>query len=119
MSGLRNLIFSLGLQNLHKAAKPRNEEAESAPLPGKVPERQVNARSFAPAPAPVTPSRSSTSIASPTQVTAQPEFLPPEPISDKSDKDRSRSKGKASRDRRDSFDDVEILPSWRGQYKKK
>jgi len=120
MSGLRNLIFSLGMQNLHKAAKPRDEEAESAPQPSRGTERQGNARSFAPAPAAVSPARSSASSASPTQVTATPEILPPEPTSDKTDKKNSwTSKGKARRDRRDSYDDVEILPSWRGQYKKK
>ena len=120
LSGLRNLIFSLGLQNLHKEAKPADEDAESAPQPGRGTERQVNARSFTPASAPAGSSRSSASGASPTLVTATPEILPPEPAADKTDKERSwASKGKARRDRRDAFDDVEILPSWRGQYKKK
>jgi hypothetical protein len=120
MSGLRNLMFSLGLQNLHKAAKPEDEGAESAPQPGRETERQVNARSFAASSAPVSLSRSGESNTSPTLVTAPPEILPPEPTSDKTDKGRSwSSKGKARRDRRDAYDDVEILPSWRGQYKKK
>ena len=120
MSGLRNLIFSLGLKNLNKAAKPEDEEAELVPQPGSGTERQVNARPFAPAPSPVNSSRSSASGSSPTQVTATPEILPPEPTADKSDKEQSwSSKGKTRRDRRDAFDDVEILPSWRGQYKKK
>jgi hypothetical protein len=120
MSGLRNLIFSLGLQNLHKTAKQVDENAESAPQPGRGTERQANARSFTPTSAPASPSRSSASGASPTMVTATPEILPPEPTADKSDKERTwSSKGKGRRDRRDAYDDVDILPSWRGQYKKK
>ena len=120
MSGLRNLIFSLGLKNLNKAAKSEDEEAEFVPQPGRGTERQVGARPFAPVPSPVNSSRSSASGASPTQVTATPEILPPEPTADKSDKERSwSSKSKGRRDRRDAYDDVEILPSWRGQYKKK
>jgi len=120
MSGLRNLIFSMGLKNLNKEAKPGVEEAESAPQPGKGTERPANARAFAPAPAPVSSSRSSASDASPTLVTAPPEILPPEQAAEKTDKKSSwANKIKARRDRRDAFDDVEILPSWRGQYKKK
>jgi hypothetical protein len=120
MSGLRNLIFTLGLKNLNKEAKPGDEAAESAPQPGRGTERQVNVRSFTPAPAQPGPSRSSVSSASPTLVTAQPEILPPEPSTEKMDKERSwKSKSVARHDRRDAFDDVEILPSWRGQYRKK
>jgi hypothetical protein len=105
---------------LNKEAKPGVEEAESAPQPGKGTERPANARAFAPAPAPVSSSRSSASDASPTLVTAPPEILPPEQAAEKTDKKSSwANKIKARRDRRDAFDDVEILPSWRGQYKKK
>ena len=120
MSGLRNLIFTLGLKNLNKEAKPEDEAAESAPQPGRGTERQANARSFTPVPAQPSPSRSSASGASPILVTAQPEILPPEPSTEKIDKERSwKSKSVARHDRRDAFDDVEILPSWRGQYRKK
>jgi hypothetical protein len=41
------------------------------------------------------------------RVTAEPEFLPPKPEKPK------------RRERSDAFDDVQILPSWRGQYKRK
>jgi hypothetical protein len=40
------------------------------------------------------------------RVIAQPEFLPPKP------------EKPIRRDRREVFDDVQILPSWRGQYRK-
>jgi len=87
--------------------------------PGRGTERQVNARSFTPASAPA----GHPGAAHPRFANAgdrDPEILPPEPASDNTDKERSwASKGKARRDRRDAFDDVEILPSWRGQYKKK
>jgi len=54
------------------------------------------------------------------RVTAPPEFLPPKIEVESADKERSNaSKAAARQDRRDSFDDVEILPSWHGQYKKR
>jgi hypothetical protein len=120
MSGLRNLIFSLGLKNLHKEEERRDEDAESVLQPGRGTERQVFAKTSAPTPASVSLSRSSASDDSPTLVTAPPEILPPKPAAEKTDKERTwTSKATARRDRRDAYDDVEILPSWRGQYKKK
>jgi hypothetical protein len=120
MSGLRNLISSLGLKNLHKEEEGREEDAEFILQPGRGTERQVFARTSAPAPAQISLSRSGASDDSPTLVTAPPEILPPKPADENTGKGRSwASKGKARRDRRDAYDNVEILPSWRGQYKKK
>jgi hypothetical protein len=53
-------------------------------------------------------------------VTAPPEFLPPKSVVEKRETEHSRANnGTSRRDRREPYDDVEILPSWRGQYKKK
>jgi hypothetical protein len=39
---------------------------------------------------------------------------------ERSDKEHSSAGNSTSRrDRREAYDDVEILPSWRGQYRKK
>jgi hypothetical protein len=39
---------------------------------------------------------------------------------EKTDKENSALNGGTSRrDRRETYDDVEILPSWRGQYKRR
>jgi hypothetical protein len=81
-------------------------------------ERPAYPHAYTPMPQP--PVRNDSFYASPTLVTAPPEFLPPKPLVETTDKERSKaSAAKGRRDRRDSFDDVEILPSWRGQYKKR
>jgi uncharacterized protein involved in exopolysaccharide biosynthesis/Mrp family chromosome partitioning ATPase len=118
MSGLRNLIFSLGMKNLNQAPEPPEQVAEVAPPVEPVHERPAYPHAYTPMPQP--PVRNDSFYASPTLVTAPPEFLPPKPLVETTDKERSKaSAAKGRRDRRDSFDDVEILPSWRGQYKKR
>jgi hypothetical protein len=54
------------------------------------------------------------------EVMAEPEFLPPrEFIPIRNEDSEQDNEGNARRDRRDPYDPVDILPSWRGQYKKK
>jgi hypothetical protein len=117
MSGLRNLIFSLGLKNMHQTAEAEKEEASFA-----VPEEPVRPRPQYPRPAAPIHHDSvwnEPHSASPDLVTAQPEFLPPKPVVENTGKDHHRSpNGTSRRDRRDTVDDVDILPSWRGQYKR-
>jgi hypothetical protein len=109
LSGLRNVLFSLGINNLHKAKE--SEGQHDQPLPLRVAEVQpvVYHRTFV-------PYTESVAGAPSTVVTTAPEFLPPQaaPKGRQSDSD-----GAARRDRRDAYDEVEILPSWRGQYKRK
>lgn len=81
----------------HVAAQP--------PYPAPEPELE-------PVPATVVPLAPSTG--STRRVTTTPEFLPPRKTR------TSRLEEEATRrDRRDTFDDVSILPSWRGQYRRK
>ena len=117
MSGLRNLILSLGLKNPNQLAEPVAREAE-APLPAEPrQQRPVYARPTAPV---ATAARPEDAGNSTTLVTAPPEFLPPKPAVEKTETQHSRANNSVSRrDRRDAYDDVEILPSWRGQYRKK
>jgi hypothetical protein len=50
-------------------------------------------------------------------VTAAPEFLSPNPLVEEAENSQP-SRFRNRRDRQDDFDDVQILPSWRGQYRK-
>jgi len=54
------------------------------------------------------------------QVIAEPEFLPPKSVVVMIDKDREQlDDNSVRRDRREAYDDLQILPSWRGQYRKR
>ncbi len=50
-------------------------------------------------------------------VTAAPEFLPPKLVVEEAENSQP-SRFRNRRDQEDDFDDVQILPSWRGQYRK-
>jgi uncharacterized protein involved in exopolysaccharide biosynthesis len=129
LSGLRERSFGEALKKLNRPEDPR---ADSFDLPGQLqePPPVIDARPRGPEPPPsarVAPySASRVSVPLPGKprpstasgsVTAQPEILPPTPASEARGKE---SKGNSDRrDRRDTFDDVEVLPSWRGQYKKR
>jgi uncharacterized protein involved in exopolysaccharide biosynthesis/Mrp family chromosome partitioning ATPase len=126
LNGLRGLFFALGLKEEGHPA-PQASEAAPAPQPERTvslqtapvqvapvpapPEHAVPAQTFVPTPEPepaFTAARGNGLRKDSTRrVTAEPEFLPPKP------------EKLARRDRRDAFDDVQILPSWRGQYKRK
>jgi uncharacterized protein involved in exopolysaccharide biosynthesis len=122
LSGLRGILFSLGVKELSpkKHAEPdgngNGAPADAAPSD---PEETIVTEALAPRPEhePVkakgegTVSRS----AVPRWVTAEPEFLPP-PVEE-------TDKGKESRWNRGNYDtgardDIQILPSRRGQYKR-
>jgi hypothetical protein len=114
LSGLRNLLFVRGLKNLCTGGE---REAGAIPHLG----RATSYPPFAHAsgPAPVILARSSAASDSPTQVTARPELLLPAPILEPAGKEYTWQKdSKTRRDRRDALDDdVDILPSRRGQYR--
>jgi len=54
-------------------------------------------------------------------VNARPEFLPPRPVSDlEKEKEPIRPTAPVPlRDNRETQDEIQTLPSWRGQYRKK
>jgi hypothetical protein len=118
MSGLKNLIFSLGLKNLHQTADAGEPEAEAPPPVEPVRERPAYTRPYTPIPQHA--ARKESDSASPTLVTAPPEILPPQPMVEKTGKQHHTPSNSSSHfDFRDTYDDVEILPSWRGQYRRK
>ena len=114
LSGLRNLLVSLGRRSLNQdeeaqdastfAIDPRFEKATVRPA------YQETAAS-----APAAPGNSG-----PTRLTAQPEFLPPRPVAE-IEKDKDKETVRPTPPRRDTpeGDEIQTLPSWRGQYRKK
>jgi uncharacterized protein involved in exopolysaccharide biosynthesis len=105
LSGLRNLLFVLGVKDLQSG------EESSEPHSGRRSDFDLrNERTVA---------DSSVGGASPRLVTAPPEFLPPKPVVIEFDKAEARlGESSMRQDRRPAADRVEILPSKRGQYKK-
>jgi capsular polysaccharide biosynthesis protein len=103
LSGLRKLFINRNVDALAAATRQ-----ESGGATGDVPVSDLLRRETAEAGE--TPTRRGTPM-----VTAVPEFLPPRKTGEtKRDPDAA-----SRRDRRDTLDDVSVLPSWRGQYRRK
>jgi hypothetical protein len=124
LSGLRGILFSLGVKELSPkkdAGRDGNGNGDGAPADATPsdPEQTMVAEALAPQPEPEpVEAKAEESIArkgAPRWVTAEPEFLPP-PVEE-------TNKGKESRWNRGNYDtgardDIQILPSRRGQYKR-
>ena len=116
LGGLGNLSFAGRLKKLQQRA-----DAQSvAPLwdrteePRDFPSHEIGERPLPP------PAQRVSVHVSPTLVTAPPEFLPPRPMVETTDQNRDRAGITSSRrDRRNAIDEVEVLPSWRGQYRRR
>jgi hypothetical protein len=122
LNGLRGLLFSLGLKNLRKNRGSAPADEESLPPLENEPEHTVLARSFTPFPeaVPVSGAPAKTNVASGSagQVMAQPEFLPPREFVPIKDREPARETDPTVRyDFLDEDDNIQILPSRRGQYK--
>jgi hypothetical protein len=117
LSGLRSLLSVLGVKDRPPAAEPVVKEA-AAPRPFEpVIDRTDYTRAIAMTPALATPAGNGADIASPRLVIAAPEFLPPRPVVEEAENSQP-SHFRNRRDRQDDFDDVQVLPSRRGQYRK-
>lgn len=113
LSGLRKLLLSPGLRGVNKAKPLAARRAEAATSLEETPVQRVPPRSYTPFPG--TPAGEDRSATSPAQ-----ESLSPKALFESEEKEHVWMDGEnARRDRRDPVDPVEILPSWRGQYKKK
>jgi hypothetical protein len=118
LSGIRLLFSELGMRDERKT-ETRESARETAPT--------VHVQTVEPVPDAVsvigTDSASAGRVTA-GRITAQPEFLPPRPLIEaadtKLDTKAETKEGVAtgSRDRREAYDDVRILPSRRGQYKR-
>ncbi len=113
LSGLRNLLVSLGRRSLiedesgddEADTEPRFERATVRPVFHEAPAREKEPAG---------------SASAPVRVTAPPEFLPPQPAAE-ADKEKEplRPTPPVPRRERESPDEIQTLPSWRGQYRKK
>jgi hypothetical protein len=124
LGGLRNLLVSLGLRSLNNkdaafreapepTLEPRHERVAERPA-----ERPVYAEPLAPAAPAVHPEVGF----DPALVTATPEFLPPRPMVESTEKEPEKEPRAPAAPRKnhvDSSDEIETLPSWRGQYRKR
>jgi uncharacterized protein involved in exopolysaccharide biosynthesis len=115
--GLRNFVTILGL----KAAQNQQAFTESEPSfpegTERAPERASATRTITPEPKPAPAPRVDVS---PTHVTAPPEFLPPRAAAEAKGSDDSGENGSSKHPNRwAKSDEVGILPSRRGQYKKR
>jgi hypothetical protein len=117
------VLFSLGLKNLNKAKEPSVEDEVAVSPVESEPEPAVFASTVVPfhepIPAPVAPPAVS-EVIPPVRQTARPELLSPREFVPLNDREQVREAISTIRkDRRDAYDEVQILPSKRGQYKKK
>jgi polysaccharide biosynthesis transport protein len=139
LSGLRGILFSLGIKDLsQKKRTDRNgngngngsgnilgiglQSPDEAPAEAAAAEPE---QTIVLEPAPPPPAREPvkakaegavTRGAVPRWVTAEPEFLPPRQEADEKGKESRWGKGR--RDEENAFDDIQILPSKRGQYRR-
>jgi hypothetical protein len=122
LSGLRNLFFVLGVKGPHGSEGSAEGQAATVTSIGSRMERPAVDRIHAQdayAQDAVDAERISVGGASPRLITAPPEFLPPRPIVVNVDREGPPASGSSTRqDRRAAYDNIQILPSKRGQYKK-
>jgi uncharacterized protein involved in exopolysaccharide biosynthesis len=123
LNGLRGMLFSLGLKNLSKARESGKVDEESLLPLDEEREHTVLAQKFTPFAEPVPVVASSAKSSAPTAparpVVAEPEFLPPKEFIPIKDREEARENGSKTRMDSESADDVRILPSRRGQYKRR
>jgi len=114
LGGLRNLLVSLGRRSLNKDAEFETGDSHSDLEPRF--ERATVRPAYPDSPQPAEEAPES---GTPVRLTAQPEFLPPKPMVEvEKEKEAVRPTPTASR-RDGEPDEIQTLPSWRGQYRKK
>jgi hypothetical protein len=111
LSGLRNMLVSLGRRSLledeygveEADTEPRFERATVRPAYHEPPTTETESGGSAPV-----------------RVTAPPEFIRPQPAAEaEKEKEPLRPTPPVARRERESPDEIQTLPSWRGQYRKK
>ncbi len=116
LSGLRSLLSMLGVKDRQQATEQLVEEVEEARPVDPAIEHAVYAGNIATAAAGAIESGKGAGKTL-GLVTAAPEFLPPKSAVEEAENSQP-SRFRDRRGREDDFDDVQILPSWRGQYRK-
>jgi len=114
LGGLRNLLVSLGRRSLNKDAEFETGDSHSDLEPRF--ERATVRPAYPDTPQ---PAEEAPETGTPVRLTAEPEFLPPKPMVEvEKEKEAVRPTPTASR-RDGEPDEIQTLPSWRGQYRKK
>lgn len=112
LGGLRNLLVSLGQRSLRKDAEDNGESGleprfDRAPVRPACPEAHP-------------PMGDAAKIAAPARLTAQPKFLPPKSVVEvENEKEAARLPATPPRCDNWDGDEIQTLPSRRGQYRKK
>lgn len=125
LGGLRNLLVSLGLRSLNNKDDEYHESAEASrePRHERAAERPAERTVYSEPLAPLASADDAEVVGfDPALVTATPEFLPPRPVVEVTEKEpekEPRAPAAPRKNRWDSTDDLETLPSWRGQYRKR
>ena len=112
LAGLRNLLVSLGRRSLNNTGEPAGES--NCDLEPRF-ERATPRTGYPDTPLPAADAEDN---GAPTRLTAQPEFLPPKPVVE-GEKEKEAVRPTALRRDYPENDDIQTLPSWRGQYRKK
>jgi succinoglycan biosynthesis transport protein ExoP len=116
LGGLRNLLVSLGMKALNSESEYHGRGQDGEPAFERNAERSVYAE-------PISVSRTGgaaeTLPPDAASVRAKPEFLPPRPVVETTEREKEPVRPVAKRLRWDAPEDVETLPSWRGQYRKR
>jgi uncharacterized protein involved in exopolysaccharide biosynthesis len=127
LNGLRAILFDQGLKNLNRNYENEAEASQTLPEPPSPPQpprAPVKEARVPEAPLPHIPHveapRKVAFTPSPREVVAEPEFLPPREFIPIRGEDAENGEDvDAKHDRRDTYDHIEILPSWHGQYRRK
>jgi hypothetical protein len=112
LGGLRNLLVSLGRRSLNNNGEPAPES--DSDLEPRF-ERATVRPAYSDTPLPAADAGDN---GSPARLTAQPEFLPPKPVVE-GDKEKEAVRAPAPRRDYPEAEEIQTLPSWRGQYRKK
>jgi hypothetical protein len=114
LGGLRNLMTSLGIKNLHKEVEHRRADSD----PDYATERSV----FAQPDTPLELDKGRVKTP-PHEVKAAPEIIPPRVAGETAEHEREKEMARPAKTTRisqwDTVDEVETLPSRRGQYRKR
>jgi len=116
LGGLRTLLVSLGLKALNKESEFQGQSGDEGSQFERNAERPVYAE-----PITFSPEGGSVEMLPPdaASVKAKPEFLPPKPALESPDREKEPVRPTPKRLRWDAPEDVETLPSWRWQYRKR
>jgi hypothetical protein len=116
LSGLRSLLSIMGVKERQQAAEAVAKEAEVARVADPAIGRAAYAGNIATTlELAIQSGKGAGKTSGP--VTAAPEFLPPKSVVEEEENSQPR-RFRNRREREINFDDVQILPSWRGQYRK-